>query len=407
MSRLRGAVGIALRGMAHRRGRTVLAILGVALAVLSITLLAGVGVGVLETGEESFDTAGRDLWIDGGPIGLSPADVGGIRPTVTDAHGTAAEIEAHDGVSSAVPMGFQTVFAGPDDEEFDRLLAVGVTGGGGALSLQDGDGFSGSDTHYANGTYEGPMSHEVVVDPETADRYDLEVGDTLHVGGTTHNARTNEFTVVGVSSSLEQLTGGPTVVLYLSELQTLTGTSGTDEATFITVTVADDADVATVQAQLQEAYPEYDVRTNSEQLQDLLGDQLVVIASGVTLAVLAVVGGAVLLVTLLGLSIHQQRREFAALRAIGVSRSTVATIAATQGVGYALLGGVVGVLATPVLAALLDALAYELTGFDGLVRVSTSILLLGFGLATAIGLLAGLYAAWRTARVPALHVLDR
>ncbi|WP_255192389.1 ABC transporter permease [Natronobeatus ordinarius] len=407
MSRFRGAVGLGLRGVGYRRERTLLAIAGVALAVLSITLLAGVGVGVLETGEESFDSADRDLWIDGGPIALSPADVGGVRPTLTDAHQTADEIAAHDDVSAAVPMGFQTVFVGTDEDDFDRLLAVGVSGGGSALSLQEGEGFSDSDTHYANGTYGGPMSHEVIVDPETAARYDLEVGDQLHVGGTTSNARANEFTVVGISSSLDEFTGGETVVLYLSELQTLTGTSGTDEATFITVTVEDDADVAAVQAELQETYPELDVRTNREQLEEILGDQLLVIAAGITLAVLAVTGGAVLLVTLLTLSIHHQRQEFAALRAIGVSRSTIATIAATQGFSYALLGGIVGVLATPVCAAALDALASELTGFDDLVRVDTTILLVGFGLATTIGVVAGLYAAWRVTRVPALHVLTR
>lgn len=408
MSRRRGAVGIALQSMTHRRGRTLLAIVGVALAVLSITLLAGVGVGVLETGEQSFETADRDLWIDGGPARLSPAEVGGIQPTLTDAHGTAEEIGAHEDVSSAVPMGFQTVFVGTDaDGEFDRRLAVGVTGGGAALSLQDGDGFSGADTHYAEGTYEGPMSHEVIVDPETAELYDLEVGDTLYVGGTTANARANEFTVVGVSGTLEELTGGATVVLYLSELQTLTGTSGTDEATFITVAVEDGADVAAVQADLQETYPDLEVRTNREQLQELLGEQLLVIASGLTLAVLAVVGGTVLLLTLLALSIHHQRHEFAALRAIGVSRSTIATIAATQGVGYGLVGGLVGVALTPVVASLLDRLAAELTGFEGLVQVTPTILALGFGLSVVISLLAGTYAAWRIARVPALHVLER
>lgn len=406
MSRRRGAVGIGLRSVGHRRERTLLAVVGVALAVLSITLLGGVGIGVLETGEEAFDTADRDLWIDGGPVALSPAEVGGLRPTLTDAHETADEIGAHDDVSTAVPMGFQTVFVGTDGDALERQLAVGVTGGGGALSLQEGEGFSGADTHYADGTYEGSMRQEVIVDPETAARYDIEVGDQLHVGGTTSNARANEFTVVGVSSSLEELTGGPTVVLTLSELQTLTGTSGTDEATFITVTVDDDADVGAVQAELQETYPDLDVRTNREQLEAILADQLVVIAAGVALAVLAVTGGAMLLVTLLGLSIQQQRRQFAALRAIGVSRSTVATVAATQGVCYAFLGGVVGVLATPVCAALLDAIAYELTGFDGLVRVEPSLLAAGFGLATVIGVLAGLYAAWRVARVPAIHALE-
>jgi len=58
-SRFRAVLGIAMAQLRHERGRTLLAIVAVALAVLATTILASVGYGVVETGQEKFDTSGR------------------------------------------------------------------------------------------------------------------------------------------------------------------------------------------------------------------------------------------------------------------------------------------------------------------------------------------------------------
>lgn len=148
-----------------------------------MTLLVGVGTGVTDTGEELFEDAERDLWVSGGPIEIAPGAVGGFRNPVTNAHTLAAEIESHEDVRNAAPMGFQVAYVSADGEEFETILGSGVSGGGGSIAIQEGTDFSGPDTHYADGTHDGPMTHEVIVDPETAERFDLEVGDTIHLGG--------------------------------------------------------------------------------------------------------------------------------------------------------------------------------------------------------------------------------
>jgi hypothetical protein len=78
------------------------------------------------------------------------------------------------------------------------------------------------------------MSHEVMIDTQTAEQFDVGVGDTLYIGGTLSSARSNEFTVVGISDTFSRFLGTPTVTMPLSELQTVTGTTSTDSATFIT-----------------------------------------------------------------------------------------------------------------------------------------------------------------------------
>lgn len=408
--RLTGIVGLAAARLRHQPGRTTLAIAGVALAVLSMTLLVGVGAGVVETGDEAFDRADRDLWLAGGPVQVAPTTAGGLNSPITDSHELAAELNEREEIDTAAPMAFQTILVGTpemiDQEEYDRLVGTGVPGEGGTISYTAGDGLSASD-HYAGGDYDGPMSEEVVIDPETAAAYDLNVGDTIHVGGSVVDVQQNAFTVVGISPTYADLTGEATVTMHLSELQTLTGTSGTDEALFVTITLSEDADTEAVQRDLQEAYPQYEVRTNQEQLTAVLEEQALLIAAGISLVVLAVLGGAALTANILSMAVHQQRRELGALRSLGVSRNTVVWMTCVQGLAYAVTGAMVGFLLTPVAAAGLDALAASMVGFEGLVQVPTQAYTLGFVAALVIGTLSAGYGGWRAARTNPLVALDQ
>lgn len=53
-SRLRAAITIAVAQLTHDRTRTILSVLGVAIAVLAATLLIATGIGVVQTGQENL-----------------------------------------------------------------------------------------------------------------------------------------------------------------------------------------------------------------------------------------------------------------------------------------------------------------------------------------------------------------
>jgi putative ABC transport system permease protein len=406
LTRLRAVVGIAVRQLRYDRGRTLLAVVGICLAVLSMTLLGSVGLGVVETGEQKFDASGRDLWITGGPVRLAPGTVGGFENTVYDAHGVADEITRREDVNTAVPLSFQTVYVSPNGSSFDTLVGTGAPARGGSVQITRGEPFSTRDVHYAGGSYDGPMTHEVVVSPQTAELYDLEVNDTLYVGGSIGSAREHEFRVVGVSPTFSRFLGTPTVVLHLSELQEVTGTTGMDEATMLTVDVAEDASVQAVEADLQQQYPEYDVRTNREQLQATLERQAVLIAAGASIVGLAAVAGVALTTNLLLSLVYQQRRRFAALRAQGASTSTLVGIVGTQSVLLGVAGGVLGVALTVPSVRALNLVAASLVGFEEVVSIQPRILAVGVVVALAIGLVGALVAGWRVSRLSPLEQLS-
>lgn len=391
--RFAGAVGVALAQLRRRPARTAFAVAGVALAVLAVTLLAGVGSGVLAVGDSQLDSADRDLWISAEGTRLSPSRGGGFANVLADSHGVAAEIESHDGVSSATPLAFQTVYVDAGSGSFRTVVAVGVEGTGNGVSLEAGRTFSAPNRHYAGGDYDGNMTREVIVDTGTATALDVGVGDTVRVGGTITAARERSFTVVGISSTFSQFLGSRTVVLPLAELQTVTGTAERDTATFVTAVTGPGADPEAVAGALDDEFPGLSVRTNGEQLEAVLRQRATVLVAGATVVGLAVLAGLALTAGLLWLYVHHQRETFAALVAQGCSPRTVATTVAVQGVGIGAAGAVVGTgLALPA-AAGLSGLASHLVGYEGLVAVRPWMLGLGAGIALVVGTVAAGLAA--------------
>ena len=405
--RTKAVAGIALAQLRRSPGRTALTVLAVTIAVLSITLLASLGVGVVETGEEGLDNADQDIWISSDPVDPSAS---GTENPIVGSHGMAAELAEREDVTYATPIAMHDVYVGTEPDELQRHPAVGVRETHSGFDFEEGGGFETPPEVYeegfADGRSEEPMTGEIVLDPRVADELGVEVGDTIYVGTSRETAPEYEFTVVGTSSYYSQYLGSETMAMPLVDLQAVAGTTGTDRATFVTADVADDADREAVAAELDEQYPEYDVRTSDEQIGAMVEDQPLVLASGGTLVGIAVVGGIVLTVNLFALVAAQQRTELAALRAIGLSRRLLAGTIGVQGLVIGLLGGIVGLAATPLLVRVLNDLAASLAGFEDLLQTPLEVYVAGFALALVVGTVVALAAGWRAGRYARIEHLE-
>ena len=361
------------------------------------TLLASAGFGVLETGQQKFESSGRDLWVTGGPVEISPQGGGGaFDGAIVNSHNLSTELSQHDQVATAAPVAVHAVYVGTERENLRLLTGVGVKNAG---------DFSTTDVHYAEGTYTGPMTREVIIGPRTAELLDVSVGDQLYVGGSKATARNQTFEVVGVSSRFSQFVGTPTIVVHLSELQTVTGSTGTDRAAFLTLRLREGADPRVVRDELTRQYPEYEFRTNREQLRAMLGQNAVVIAGSTVLVALAVIAGVALTANLLAIIVAQQRTELAVLRAIGLSQSTILLSIGGQAVVLSCLGGAVGLVSTPLAVAGLNELVVAAVGFESLLQTPTLVYVVGGAVAFEIGTLSAVAVAWQTLRIPPLIAL--
>ncbi|WP_435196339.1 ABC transporter permease [Natronomonas sp. EA1] len=404
MTRLRAFVGLAVAQLRHHRRQALYAVVGVALAVLLVTLLVGMGYGLFTTGGEAISWIDRDLWISGGTLALTPG-VGGVENPIHEAHEVAADIESRPAVTDAQALAFQAVYVSTNKSEFDSVVGVGVSEGNDSKILVDGPGLAPGDPRYANGSYDGPMTHRVIVSREVAERYDVGVNDTLYIGGTLAAARRNPFRVVGVSGSFSTFLGSPTVAMPLAELQTVSGTTGTDPAALIAVNVESSANPDAVAANIERAHPELDARTNEEQVRAIVGGQAAVVAGAITMVVLAVVTGFILVVNVLALLVYQQREELAAVKAAGVRGRSLVAMVVAQGVWLGLAGAVLGLGLTPFAVELVNGVAADLSGFPNLIKTPWWVYGLGGGIAVGMGALGSLVAGWRVARLSPVSVL--
>lgn len=396
-------LGIAIAQLRRSPGRTALAAAAVGLAVLSVTLLASLGVGVFEVGQESLDEADRDIWITSDPLDASS---GGAENPIVDSHAIAADVTDREGVRYASPIAIHSVYVGTDPEALRPVTAVGVQGTHDGFQFKSGGGFAPASERYADDPPDDPGTSDVVLDPRLAAQLDVSVGDTVYVGTSRASADVHGFTVAGTSAYHSQFLGEPAVTVPLVELQGIAGTRGTDRASFIAVDVTDGADREAVRNELAAAYPTYDVRTSDDQLAAMVEDRALVVASGVTLVGLAVVGGVVLTVNLFVLVAYQQRTELAALKAIGLSRGVLAGTIGAQAFVIGLLGGFVALAATPPITRGLNRLAEALVGFDDLLRTPAEVYVVGAVVALGVGTVAAVVTGWRAGRYGRIEFLE-
>ncbi|SIR83787.1 ABC transporter permease [Natronorubrum thiooxidans] len=406
--RTRAVVGLALAQLRRAPGRTALTVVAVMLAVLSVTLLASLGVGVVQTGEDGLENANRDIWISSDPI--DPAASGTANPIV-GSHGVSADITERDDISSASPIAMHEVYIGTESGDLERTSAVGVHETHDGFDFEAGGGFEtvlnvSAGEHLEHQRTGEPTNEEIVLDPNTAETLDVSVGDTVFLGTSRETAQDHEFTVVGIAAYYSQYLGSDAEAVPLTDLQAVAGTAGTDRATFITASVEDGADRDAVSDDLAAEYPAYDVRTSDEQVGAMFEERSLVLASGATLVGLALVGGIVLTINLFALVAYQQRDELAALRAIGLSRWVLAGTIGVQGLVIGLFGGLAGLAATPVLTMALNHLASSVVGFDSLLQTPLEVYVAGLALAIVVGTVVAVVTGWRAGRYARLEHLE-
>jgi putative ABC transport system permease protein len=109
--------------------------------------------------------------------------------------------------------------------------------------------------------------------------------------------------------------------------------------------------------------------------------------------------------TMLSHSVSERRAEFAVLRAIGFPSSWIVSTVALESLSITLVAGLIAVIISLVFGWAINATVAAQYGLDSLFRVDSSLLLLIFGLAAALGVVSGVAPARKAASVDPVEVL--
>ncbi len=342
----------------HARLQAVLAVAAIGTAVALPVVLISVGGGVAHHELEHLENAGYQVVV-------SAPGFHGIQ----DSHNLSATIAGLSDVAAAAPILSVAIDAFNATGTVTPVLAEGVVPGSFHLTLGPTEaplfpdplplGDPTDTVHFANGTYTGPATYDVIVSSTYAQAHRVTLNQTIWLSPSSNFSDAVAYRVTGffgVPLSFVQPAGADAVLLPLSDLQVLTGLatgSGTivpDASDTIEVVVAGSAAtdpnaIASVARSVQAVVsPYYSVSTLSQEAQQLASASAVLTGFYLALSSVGLAVGLLFLALVLLRRVENDRRGIGIRRALGLPSSWIAAGYLRDGALLAAIGAVAGVV---------------------------------------------------------------
>lgn len=359
-------LGFMLRNLLRRPGRSLFTLIGVALAVASFLILAGLSRGMNTMAHASLAERSAHLVV------MQRGMVEFFSSRLPEAFETA--LRAVPGVAGVAP-------------ELGAVLPVGEE----HHALVGGwrpDSPFWLEIPLLRGKLPVPGEGAVVLGESLAEALQADVGSTVKIGFT-------PLRVAGISGFTSMLNRS-TALMPLADLQALLARPG--EVTLFQIRLArpdDRAEVDAVRKAIMALRPGITVAAGDELLRENRALRIIDDASR-TIALIALAMAALSVFTTLAMAVEERVREIGILAALGWTRRHILALILGEGLLLAVAGGMAGAL----LGAFgLSALSYAV--LPGGLEASSSLILgaTGIAVAAAIGVIGAFYPAYRAARL--------
>jgi ABC-type antimicrobial peptide transport system permease subunit len=358
----------ALRDVLRQPIRTLLTVVGIGIAMMSIILLGAMGDGMMNAMSGMVGGMGAQLvGIEtDASIDLSKIDEGAVR-----------RIASFSGVRAA--EGFLTGYTTVGDLPFFIVFGYQPRG----LAVQS--------HHIVEGA---PLTtnRQMILGRVAAENLDKRVGQTLRI-------LNKAFKIVGIYETGVPFQDGGSVV-SLRDAQGLFGQP--HKVSFMGVWLEDPRQAGDVEREIEVRFPEVSLSLTSDFGENLVDIQMMQSSTWGVAALALIVGGLGMANTMV-MSVYERTREIGVLRALGWRKWRVLWMIVRESIALSLLGSVVGVVVGVVLGELLNMLPV----LQGFIRMSYSVDLFAQALGTALvlGVAGGVYPAWRASRLQPVEAL--
>ena len=358
------------RNLWRRRTRTIISATGIGIGVATLVMLGGLIDGFIGQLNGLAGSGGT------GSITVMQADVADMSLSSLDERMVRA-IQGMTQVKSASPY----VLAIITSEEMPFFIASGLDPNSPAMD------------HYKliKGRRVRRPS-EVVLGKKAADTYKFDVGDTMSLND-------SKYKVVGIyETGVAWEDGGG--VMALRETQRLMGRPRS--VSYIFVEVMEPSQAEAVAAAINERFPEVRASLSSEFAQNtndiqLTGDMTTAIQ------ILAMIVGGVVVANTMIMAIFERTREIGTLRALGWKSRRILVQVMQESLYLCLVAGILGCI----LGVAVVTLLANLPGANAFVSPiwSFKTFAIAIGVALLLGVLGGLYPAWRASHFQPVEAL--
>jgi putative ABC transport system permease protein len=364
---------IVVRGLIRRPVRTGLTLVGISIGIAAVVALVGMAWGYEKSMTQHLDVLGIDVVVSN----MS----GGIMPKTFD--------ESLQGKVAKLPRVVDTTAV---------LMQM--------LSVEDAPMMMVSGRQWGGFTWQGlkvvdgrmPKDGNepaVVLGRLAAEVLGKKVGDTVQI-------EAEELPVVGIVSSQAVVENGA-IILSLKVFQEASGNQG--KVNFVDLRVTPDTSKAEVTAlcgEIKKIFPEGRAMAANEVVGTSQGFQIARAMSWST-SLLAIIVGVLGVMNTMLMTVFERTHEIGILLAVGWKRARIVSMVLWESALLGLLGGISGVA----LGALGLKILERTPAIRGLLEPDTSpkLLLISVGIAVLVGVISGLYPAWRSSRLsPSLAI---
>ena len=313
---------LALRNFIHDRVSLMVTLVGIVFSVTLMAIQIGLYYGSQQVITDMISHAGGQLWIT--QIGAQSFDDSGLLKG-----GEKYAALSRPGVASAIDLGVQTMVWKRADGAQQLVVVVGTDPedqGLAAWNLIEG---AVTDIYKPNG---------VIADKAyLADLQLKAIGDSGEING-------QKVVLVGVTDHIRSFTTLPYVFTSLNRARSLMH-AAPNQSGYVAVKLKPDANIATVQADLQKNIRDVDVLTVDQFRNRSIRHWLLNTGAGAALiagAVLGLIVGVVVVAQTLYASTKDHLNEFATLRALGASSGYIVRVILVQAVLSAVIGYLIG-----------------------------------------------------------------
>lgn len=365
-----------LKNLIRRKGRTLLTVLGIAIGVMSIVLLGALAEGFSEGYNSVITGAQADLVLSQpDTIELSLA---GINEEYGEQLANMSEVREVAGMVQGI--------VAADESPYFYIFGYSV----GSFSLDrfnivEGVGLESKEAQTAKGT-------PIILGSAAAEALQKEVGDSVRI-------TTSTYRIVGIYNTGSPFEDGG-AVLALEDAQQLLGRQR--QVSLFYIQLDDPALKDRVIDRAERLFPDLQLTTASDFAdQQIIGESLSVMV--ILFGGMAVLIGGVVMTNSQLMSVYERTREIGTLRAVGWEKWRILRMILTESLLTSVLGGIVGIAMGYMILVALSSL---LSAFGASAESVSITLLLEAGLVVIIlGLVGGIYPAWRGAQLTPIEAL--
>ncbi len=386
-------IKLALRNLTRRRTRTLLTILGVAVAITFTVGLLSITEGFMNSFNQTTREREEDIYV-------LPRQAGGSTSPLLESTGAVFpqayvdDIQKIDNVKAVYPIYTRSIYLGDASDSLmgDVVVLNGVTPQflpdlRPSLELEDGRLFEEGE----DGT--------IVVGAAVAEAQGLKVGDTFPLG-----VEGYEIKIVGILKS----TGGFEDMIAYAPLQDVQlALNETGRITSAAVTVRDRDKTKETADAITALHPEDIVGRTTEELAGVVRNLLSMArAIHLSVASIALLIGVLFILSTMLMAVSERTKEIGTMRAMGVRRATIFRLIITESLITCIIAGGLGCLGGVGLSKVITWAIHRFAGVAFLQAVvSPGIFGAGLLIAVLIGALAGLYPAWRISKINIVEAL--